>query len=76
MAYLLPSLVNIVTHHDDGPALLWPLSRDNRFYSPINYWDHAHFGSQVGTFEWILDLSLVGYLVLQWSRSKILNNEL
>ncbi len=76
MACLLHSLVDIVTHHDDGPALLWPLSWDIRFYSPISYWDHAHFGSQVGTFEWILDLSLVGYLIFQWRRSKIVNSEL
>jgi len=24
----------------------------------------------VGTFEWILDLSLVGYLIFHWRRSK------
>ena len=70
MACLLHSLVDIVTHHDDGPALLWPLSWNIRFYSPISYWDHAHFGSQVETFEWILDLSLVGYLIFHWRRSK------
>ena len=71
MACLLHSFVDILTHHDDGPALLWPLSWDIRFYSPISYWDHAHFGSQVGTFEWILDLSLVGYLVFHWRRSRL-----
>ncbi len=51
MACLLHSLVDIVTHHDDGPVLFWPLNWNFRLYSPISYWDHAHFGSQVGTFE-------------------------
>jgi len=70
MACLLHSLVDIGTHHDDGPVLFWPLNWNFRLYSPISYWDHAHFGSQVGTFEWILDLSLVGYLIFHWRRSK------
>ena len=71
MSRLLHSLVDVMTHHDDGPVLFWPLSWSFRFYSPISYWDHAHFGSQVGTFEWILDLSLVGYLISHWRRSKL-----
>jgi len=60
MACLLHSLVDILTHHNDG-----------RFSSPISYWDRAHFGSQMATFEWILDLSLVGYLIFHWRRSKL-----
>ena len=71
MACLLHSLVDIVTHHNDGPVLFWPLNWHFRFSSPISYWDNAHFGRQVGTFEWILDLSLVGYLIFHWRRSKL-----
>ena len=71
MACLLHSLVDIVTHHDDGPVLFWPLNWNFRFPSPISYYDRAHFGSQVATFEWILDLSLVGYLIFHWRRSKL-----
>ena len=54
MACLLHSFVDIVTHHDDGPVLFWPLNWHFRFPSPISYWDNAHFGRQVGIFEWIL----------------------
>ena len=43
MSCLLHSLVDVMTHHDDGPVLFWPLSWSFRFYSPISYWDHAHF---------------------------------
>ncbi|MCH8016974.1 MAG: metal-dependent hydrolase [Acidobacteria bacterium] len=71
MACLLHSLVDIVTHHNDGPVLFWPLNWHYRFPSPISYWDNAHFGRQVGIFEWILDLSLVGYLIFHWRRSKV-----
>ncbi len=76
MACLLHSLVDILTHHNDGPVLFWPLNWNIRFSSPISYWDPAHFGSQVGTFEWIFDLSLVGYLIFHWRRSKRVNSEL
>jgi membrane-bound metal-dependent hydrolase YbcI (DUF457 family) len=71
MACLLHSFVDILTHHDDGPVLFWPLNWHYRFPSPISYWDNAHFGRQVGIFEWILDLSLVGYLIFHWRRSKV-----
>jgi len=71
MACLLHSFVDILTHHDDGPVLFWPLNWHFRFPSPISYWDNAHFGRQVGIFEWILDLSLVGYFIFHWRRFKV-----
>lgn len=41
---LLHTAVDVVTHHDDGPLLLLPLSWSLRFPSPVSYWDPDHFG--------------------------------
>ncbi len=68
MACLLHSFVDIATHYDDGPVLFWPLNWTLRFYSPISYWDRAHFGREFRTFELFFDLSLVGYLIFSWFR--------
>lgn len=61
---LFHTAVDVFTHYDDGPLLLWPLDWTGRFYSPISYWDSSHFGRQFALFELILDVALIGYLVL------------
>ncbi len=68
MACLLHSFVDIATHYNDGPVLFWPLNWTFRFSSPISYWDRDHFGREFRTFEFIFDLSLVGYLIFSWFR--------
>ncbi len=63
---MLHSVVDIFTHYDDGPLLLWPLNWHLRFHSPVSYWDHRHFGSEASRFELLLVICLAGYLV--WPR--------
>ena len=65
-ACLLHSLVDVVTHFDDGPVLFWPLNWSYRFASPISYWDPNHYGSEFARFEHVLDLVLLGYLLLSF----------
>lgn len=36
------SLVDIFTHVDDGPLLLWPFEATVRYASPISHWDLNH----------------------------------
>ncbi len=66
LACLLHSVVDIVTHYDDGPLLLFPLDWQLRFHSPVSYWDHRHFGNEVARFELLLNLSLIAYLAGPW----------
>lgn len=63
VACLFHSFVDILTHYDDGPLLLWPWHWGIRFNSPISYWDHRHYGSEVARFELALVIGLIAYLV-------------
>lgn len=64
----LHTAVDIFTHTDDGPVLLFPLDWRTRFRSPISYWDPAHNGRLFRLLEHLLDLLLVGWLVFQRSK--------
>lgn len=44
-------------HVADAHAHLWPLS-DWRFYSPVSYWDPAHYGGWFSLFEIALGITL------------------
>jgi len=65
-ACMLHSAVDIVTHYDDGPLLLWPLDWQWRFSSPISYWDHRHYGRETARFELALVIGLLLYLIGPW----------
>lgn len=65
-ACFLHSVVDIVTHHDDGPVLFFPFNWDYRFASPVSYWDPAYFGRQFMVFEGLLNLALVFVLLRSW----------
>ena len=56
--------IDILTHFDDGPLLLWPLNWQLRFHSSVSYWDPAHFGEQFMIFEIMLDVGLLAYLLI------------
>lgn len=75
LACLLHSVVDILTHVDDGPVLLFPFEWTLRFHSPVSYWDRRHYGAEFAVFELVLDLVLIGYLVLphvvQWLRLRL-----
>ena len=65
-ACLLHSIVDILTHFDDGPVLLWPLEWHFRFHSPVSYWDAAHFGREFFFFEATLAVALGAYVGVPW----------
>ena len=60
----LHSAIDIVTHHDDGPLLLFPFDWKTRFISPISYWDNNHYAAIVASLEHLLDLVLLIWIVL------------
>ena len=60
----LHSLIDILTHHDDGPLLLFPFNWRVRFHSPVSYWDPAYYGNVFWLFELLLDVALLVYLLL------------
>lgn len=62
----LHSLVDIPTHHHDGPLLLFPFNWSLRFVSPISYWDPNFYGGYFAIFEHLLDLFLIGTFVRAW----------
>lgn len=58
------SLIDIFTHANDGPLLLFPFNWTLRFNSPISYWDDRYYGQMFQQFEIGLDLVLLVYLGL------------
>lgn len=60
----LHSVVDILTHAGDGPMFLYPLS-GFRFDSPVSYWDPAYYGRAFTRLEYLLDVILALYLVLE-----------
>lgn len=62
----LHSIIDILTHHDDGPLLLFPFDWQLRFSSPISYWDNRHYGNIVGPLELLLDLVIIVWLLVVW----------
>jgi membrane-bound metal-dependent hydrolase YbcI (DUF457 family) len=71
---LLHSLIDIPTHENDGPLLLFPFEWSIRFASPISYWDPNAYGREFALFELTLDIILLGYLFMpgfmQWMQRR------
>jgi hypothetical protein len=70
---MVHSVIDILTHYDDGPVLFFPFDWHTRFYSPVSYWDKAHYASQFVYFEVGLNLVLLGYLFLPKLINRIKN---
>jgi hypothetical protein len=66
----LHSALDIPTHHDDGPLLLFPFNWDLRFTSPVSYWDPDHYGIPFSIFSIGVDLLLVGYFIGEWRKRR------
>ncbi len=66
IACLFHSIVDVFTHVDDGPLLLFPLDWTTRFHSPISYWDARYYGKQFQQFEITLNGLLLIYLTRAW----------
>lgn len=62
-ACLFHSTVDILTHVDDGPLLLFPLNWTWRFRSAVSYYDHRYYGAIFHQFELLLDGILILYLL-------------
>ena len=65
-ACLFHSAIDILTHVDDGPLLLFPLEWTTRWQSQVSYWDPRYYGREFALFESILDIILTVYLVGPW----------
>jgi membrane-bound metal-dependent hydrolase YbcI (DUF457 family) len=66
----LHSLLDILTHYDDGPLLFFPLNWSYRFQS-FSYWDPEHGGRWFAPLELALNFFLLGYLVIPWLVKKV-----
>ena len=51
--------IDIFTHHDDGPLLLYPFDSQTRYHAPISYWDKQKGGRAFSLFEHALDVCLI-----------------
>jgi hypothetical protein len=78
MACFLHSIVDVFTHVDDGPLLLFPFDWQMRFRSPMSYWDNRYYGREFQQFEQVLNLIFILYLVsprvYRWMRRMIRYN--
>lgn len=64
----LHSAFDILTHHSDGPLLLFPFDWSVRFESPLSYWEADHHAAWVGGVEHALDLAIAAYFLVVWLR--------
>lgn len=60
------ALIDIFTHHDDGPLLFFPFNWSYRFSSPVSYWDSRHGGRIFAPVEHLLDLAILVYFAIAW----------
>lgn len=67
---LFHGIGDVLTHYNDGPVLFFPFDWHTRFYSPVSYWDPAHYGGQFAIFELALNLALLAYLIIPWLRRR------
>jgi hypothetical protein len=61
---MVHSIIDILTHYNDGPVLFFPFDWHTRFYSPVSYWDRAHHANQFFWVELGLNIVLLAYLLL------------
>lgn len=58
----LHSFIDIDTHVNDGPLMLWPFEWHSRFISPISHWDANHFGHITIFLEAMIMIAFTLYL--------------
>lgn len=56
------SLIDIPTHHNDGPLLFFPFDFKTRYNSALSYWHPEHGGRWFKFFEASLDIGLLAYI--------------
>jgi hypothetical protein len=72
VACSIHALIDIVTHHSDGPLLFFPLNWSVRFRAPVSYWDIQHSGKVMALFEQLLNSAILIYLAI----TRLVNNTL
>jgi len=48
------ALLDILTHVEDAPLMLWPFSREFRWPGPVSHWDHRYYGDVISIAEFCL----------------------
>ncbi len=66
----LHTVLDIFTHHHDGPLLWFPFDWQTRYAAPISYWDVRYGAGIFAPIEHVLDLVMIVYLVWSWSRRR------
>lgn len=67
------TVVDVLTHHSDGPLLLFPLNWTYRFASPVSYWEADHFGREFTVVEWVVNALLLAWFAwrgVRWWKAK------
>jgi membrane-bound metal-dependent hydrolase YbcI (DUF457 family) len=73
---LIHTALDIPTHVDDGPLLLFPFNWNLRFNSPVSYWDRRYYGEQFALFELILNIVLIVYLAWPWVQRRLVHGSI
>lgn len=64
------TLIDIPTHHNDGPLLFFPFDWQTRFNSSISYW-HPDYGGRIFfPIEHLANLGIIAYLVMPFIRRR------
>jgi len=66
----LHTALDIPTHHNDGPLLLFPLNWELRFASPVSYWDPNAYGIPFTILELTIDLMLSIFFFKAWRKRR------
>lgn len=67
---LLHTALDVPTHVDDGPLLLFPFDLESRFHSPVSYWDPDHLGDLVRPVDLAISVLGGGTLLVGWWRDR------
>ena len=71
LATIFHTVIDIFTHHSDGPVFLFPLTWSYRFQSPISYWETEYYSRQFAIFEMALDGVILLYFAGYWLRKRL-----
>ena len=69
----LHSVIDVLTHHDDGPLVLFPFSLSVRLSSPVSYWNPDHFGWFMRPIDVSISVLGVAWFARHWHRRSHLN---
>ena len=64
------SAIDILTHHNDGPLLLFPFNWELRFSSPVSYWDDDYYANILAPLEMLLNIGIIGYFLRDWLKKR------